>query len=263
MAVRKKSDTERGTRLLDLWTPPPEAGAAVGCVATTFTFDAGHFEEHCLGGFLSMETEPAESPKAYLIEREEKLSEAFACVLADQRHVSAPRSLRWPLLAIRLPGRAIQHSKLSVLLWERHLRILIGSANLTEPGYRSNVEVMVPLEFSPDGGAPIDLALECIDYLERLSEFSPGNPQTDGPRKALAQFLNRARQRVRDWKVHDEPTDIRCALLPLLPTPTGARTSIIERLQQLWHGSAPTKAAIISPFFDQTDGALDILDRKS
>ena len=75
MVRAAKPDPEHGARLLDLWSPPPEAGEPVGCVATTFTFDAGHFEEQCLGRFLLMESDPAESPRTYLIEREEKLAQ--------------------------------------------------------------------------------------------------------------------------------------------------------------------------------------------
>jgi hypothetical protein len=171
--ARAKPDT--GTRLLDLWTPAPGAGAPVGCVATTFTFDAGHFEEECLARFLQMESDAAGSTEAYLLEREEKLSQVFACVLADQRHVSTdtPRSLRWHLLGVRVPPPGIQHSKLTVLLWEKHLRILIGSANLTEPGYRTNFETVVPFDFSTDHSAPRQIAAQSLDYLEALLSFVP------------------------------------------------------------------------------------------
>lgn len=163
--TRQASDT--ATRLLDLWDPPPGVGAPIGCMATTFTLDAGHFEEQCLARFVGMESDPAESLRAYLIEREEKLSETFACVLCDVRTVAAQRSLRWHLLGVRLPGMGIQHSKLSVLLWERHLRILVGSANMTEPGYRANLEVVVSFDFSAEQGAPLGLAQQSLQVLGR------------------------------------------------------------------------------------------------
>ena len=66
-------------KLLDAWTGPRDAGEPVGCVATSFTFDAVFFEEECLGRFLRIESDPEEDGALYLIEREEKLAQA-ACV---------------------------------------------------------------------------------------------------------------------------------------------------------------------------------------
>ena len=255
MARARKSNPGHGARLLDLWSPPPEAGAPVGCVATTFTFDPSHFEEHCLGRFLLMESDPAENLKAYLIEREEKLSQTFACVLADQRNVTAQRSLRWHLLGVRLPGSGIQHAKLSLLQWERHLRILVGSANLTEPGYRTNLEVMVPFDFSLAGGAPLRLAHQCLDYLNQLASFFPGNADRAGPRRALVDFLACTRARINDWNDSGDPTGIRCELIPLLPA--GRSGTVLAQLRQLWQGAAPTTARVVSPFFDRSDDGVD------
>ena len=81
MGRRPKSLDTESCRLLNLWSPDPDAGAPIGCVATTFTLGASHFEEQCLARFVSMETAPAENARAYIVEREEKLSQIFACVL--------------------------------------------------------------------------------------------------------------------------------------------------------------------------------------
>ena len=177
MGRRSKSLDPESCRLLNLWSPDADFGAPIGCVATTFTFDAGHFEEQCLARFISMETDPGESARAYLIEREEKLSQVFACILVDQRHAQNQRSLRWHLLPIRLPGLAIQHAKLSLLLWERHLRIVIGSANLTAAGYRTNRELVAALDFAPEHGGPLALARGCIDYLRGPEPILAGQRQ--------------------------------------------------------------------------------------
>ncbi|MFC1569128.1 hypothetical protein ACFL4L_02730 [bacterium] len=42
--VNKKSP---GT-MLDLWRPPKYSGDPVGCLATTYTFSPGLFDEQCL-----------------------------------------------------------------------------------------------------------------------------------------------------------------------------------------------------------------------
>lgn len=263
MARRRRATDPESTRLLDLWSPGEDFGAPIGCVATTFTLDAGHFEEQCLARFVAMETSPAESARAYLIEREEKLSQVFACVLVDQRHAKDQRSLRWHLLPVRLPGAGIQHAKLSLLLWERRLRIVIGSANLTAPGYRSNLEVASCLEFAPDGGLPLALARECLDFLRNLSAFAPGSGMTPGPRTALAAFLADVRQRIRDWTDSPPPPgSSQPALVPVLPARTGRVRSVLAQLGELWRGPKATNATIVSPFFDQTDAAVDFVYRE-
>jgi Tyrosyl-DNA phosphodiesterase len=258
--ARSKPDAQDGVRLLDLWSPSPDAGSPVGCVATTYTFDPTHFEEQCLGRFLRMESDPAEGLRAYLIEREEKLSEAFVCVLADQRNVAAQRSLRWHLLSVRLPEPAIQHSKLMILVWERHLRILIGSANLTEPGYRSNLETVVSFDFFPERGPPTQLVSECLDYIEGLAAFTPGTAERAGPRRELADFLTRTRERIRDWRISESSTAVHCELIPLLPT--GQNRSVFAQLKGVWQGPAPMEATVLSPFFDQSDDGIDRVYRE-
>jgi len=44
--------------LLESWRPPRGAGDPVGCLTTTFTFDASFFEEECLARFLEIDSLP-------------------------------------------------------------------------------------------------------------------------------------------------------------------------------------------------------------
>ena len=50
---------------------------------------------------MRIESDPAEDARQYLLEREEKLSQTFACVLVDQANVPTQRSLRWHVLPAR------------------------------------------------------------------------------------------------------------------------------------------------------------------
>ena len=158
-------------RLLDLWTGEEAFGRALGCVTTSFTFDAELFEEQCLARFLSIQSNPNETAKAYLIEREEKLSQCFACVLVDSAHAAPDRSLRWHMLPVTLPRGGVLHAKLTLLAWENCIRVLIGSANLTEPAYRRNQEVMAALDFGAQGNPPPELLTQCVDFLTSRTEF--------------------------------------------------------------------------------------------
>ena len=233
-------------KLLDLWSGEESFGRPLGCVATTFTFDAELFEEQCLARFLSIQSNPNETAKAYLIEREEKLSQCFACVLVDSNHTSPDRSLRWNLLPVTLPRGGVLHAKLTLLVWENCIRILVSSANLTEPGYRSNQEVVAALEFGQKENPPPELLAQCVEFLHQVRRFSPGFDRTDaGPHVALAAFLDSVRGRVRSMPPA-ERTDAACVLIPLVP----GGTSVVERLRALWTGPAPDKGRILSPFFD-------------
>src|SRR5438105_8734998 len=48
------------------------------------------------------------------------------------------------------------------LAWEKRVRVLIGSANLTEPAYRRNQEVMAALDFGEDENPAPELLGRCV-----------------------------------------------------------------------------------------------------
>jgi hypothetical protein len=248
------SEKARG-RLLDLWTGDDSYGRPVGCVTTSFTFDAELFEEQCLARFLSIQSNPNETAKAYLIEREEKLSQCFACVLVDGAHAAASRSLRWHLLPVRIPGGGKLHAKLTLLVWENFIRVLIGSANLTEPAYRCNQEVMATLDFGAQGNPPPALLSECVAFLHHVREFAPGFKQrfkrSDvGPQVALATFLASVQTRARSFPP-GKRQDAKCVLIPLVRE----GKTVLQQLADRWIGPRPDQAWVLSPFFDKEDRA--------
>src|SRR5206468_3214831 len=118
-----------------------EAGAAIACLAMTFTFEPEFFEGECLSRFLSLDTARNEddiSELAFLIEQEERLGETRATVLVDRSYQAEGRSLRWDVLPICIPG-GVQHAKVSILLWDEALRVVVSSANVVASSYRRNV----------------------------------------------------------------------------------------------------------------------------
>lgn len=234
-------------RLLDLWRGEDSFGRPLGCVTTSFTFDPGLFEEQCLARFLSIQSNPNEAAKAYLVEREEKLSQCFACVLVDRAHSASNRSLRWNLLPVALPRGGVLHAKLTILVWENCIRVLIGSANLTEPGYRRNQEVVAALDFGPDANPSPELLAQCVAFLNQVRAFAPGADRTEnGPQVALANFLRSIEKRVRLMRSAYQ-NEAECALVPLVP----GGTSVVNQLSKLWKGPAPDRAWVISPFYDE------------
>lgn len=250
---RRSFAEQTRARLLDLWKGEETFGHPLGCVTTTFTFDAELFEEQCLARFLSIESNPNETAKAYLIEREEKLSQCFACVLVDRAHVAPDRSLRWNLLPVTLPRGGVLHAKLTLLVWENCIRVLIGSANLTEPGYRRNQEVMAALDFGPEGNPPPDLLTQCVSFLNRVRSFASGSNRTEGgPQASLVAFL-RSIERRAGLLPPAERGDAECALVSLVP----GGAPVVEQLRDLWKGPAPDRAWVLSPFYDKDRQASD------
>ncbi|MBX5461858.1 MAG: hypothetical protein IRZ28_12320 [Steroidobacteraceae bacterium] len=234
--------------LLDLWRGQPGYGRSVGCVATTFTFDAGFFEEHCLARFIGMECSPEESARAYYIEREEKLSQTFACVLVDSSQAKPDRSLRWHQLPIALKGGGVQHAKLTLLAWEHHIRVMIGSANLTEPAYRRNLELVAVLDFHPEGEVEHGLLKDCVSFIRQLARFAPGADIEGGPHSRLREFLDHVERRVDHWPAKTDP-EAQCFLVPLMRN-SGAG-SVLRQLNERWRRPAPNEAWVVSPFFDE------------
>jgi hypothetical protein len=239
---RRTADAPRG-KALDLWEAPEKAGEPLVCVATSFTFDATFFETECVGRFLQMDNHPTESESvAYLIEREEKLAAAKVCALVDRRHARDKESLRWDIIGVLVP-RAIQHSKVALLVWGNHARVIIGSGNLTEPGYRKNVEIFGTIELSRVEGGDRDAVLRTMDFLEQVVSFGVGDSDEGTPKHRVLNALTAARRRIAHW------TDTSSSgPAPVFGVPgSGVLPQVLDRWPA---GGPPRTACVISPFFD-------------
>lgn len=238
MARAKKADvTQR--RLLTLWDPPEGAGAAIGVLATTFTLDTALFEEECLARFAGVQSDPARDGALYRIEREEKLAALLcAAVVADIHHCGGRRSLRWDLLAAR-PASGVMHAKISLMAWTNHVRVIVGSANLSNEGYRRNQECVAPLEFG-DAFADRGLLDPLLTFLRELLSL------TTGPaRQRAEQLLQWVDQRL---PRHASPgKGLQRRVLLVGP----GRPNLFEQLRQILpDGAPPGEAHVVSPFFD-------------
>lgn len=238
--------------LLESWRPPRGAGDPVGCLTTTFTFDAGFFEEECLARFLEIDSLPDREGLAYLLERENRLGPTYAGVLVDHRHAGVDHSLRWDVLPVRIP-RAKQHAKLSLLAWTNHVRIVVSSGNLTQHGYRYNHEVAGMIELTPKEAAHALLGESCA-FLQALIEFVPGAASDPASQRAR-EFLDQVRRQVEPWPdVRRRGNRLLQHLAFTLPA-TGenrpARSSLEDCLGACRrYGPSPSDVWAASPFFD-------------
>ncbi len=260
--AKRKTSLEGFGKLLDAWVPPEDAGEPIGVLATSFTFGAAFFEEECLASFLGLETNPTDDGPAYLIEREEKLARVqCASVLVDAHHCRGSRSLRWDLLPAHLPG--IQHAKVSLLVWSNHLRLMIGSANLTEDGYRRNLEVFGVLDFYTGSESPIECLTETVGFLRRAVRYSSMAKTEDAQNEVATPvvarwntLLDRIENDCGDWGTA-QPDRKRAVVevktLFVEPSKDAGEkgNSCFDQLKRIWPaGVGPTSADIVSPFFD-------------
>lgn len=245
-------------KALDLWQAPHGAGEPLICIATTYTFDPTFFETECVGRFLQMEAHPSESASvAYLIEREEKLAGARVHALVDRRHARDKESLRWDIIGVLVPS-AVQHAKLAILAWNDHVRLIIGSGNLTESGYRKNLEVFGTVDLSRKDGGGRSALLRALEFLAELEAFAVGDVSTQTPRGRLRDSIEQLRQHIRRWS----DTEDRLDGVPVFNSPS---RSVLDQLEKLWpSGMPPRQAHVASPFFDHPPNdrrAADALKR--
>ncbi len=251
--MAKKGKSDSAVAMLELWRPPDNAGEPVGCLATTFTFHPGLFEEQCLARFLQVDSDPQREELAYLLEREANLGKAYAGVLVDRAMSGVEHSLRWDVLPVHIP-HGKQHAKLSLLAWEHCIRVIVSSANLTEHGYRCNQEVTIAIDSDANG---IDRAIieDAIGFLESLIDFVPSlegqSPQT----QRAAEFLKQVTIQIKDWPKRPSDASARQLLVATLPrNPKRSeekRSALAETLQVCLKEGGPEEIWVASPFFDE------------
>lgn len=252
-------ESSRNT-MLENWRPPSFAGDPIGCLASTFTFDPGFFEEECLPRFLNIDSHPDHEGIAFLLERENQLGSVYTGVLVDHSMAGVDHSLRWDILPVHIQGH-FQHSKISVLAWSNYIRIIVASANLTPTGYRHSQEVAGFFEFSPDKSDHSQIEA-CCSFLENLLNYVPRLGPEDSVLTRAKDFTQSILKCVTGWK---QPMGRKQALKQyfIFTYPKhvekseaneaeayGSLNSAIDICMK--HGGAPSSVGLASPFFNQT-----------
>ena len=237
------------------------AGAPVACIATTYTFDAAFFEVDLLPRFLGVKFDHTEREISFLVEREQALGTVRACVLVDHTCVDARQTtLWWDQMAVRVPGGA-QHAKIAVLAWERWLRIIISSANLTRQGYRRNREIAGVLDFF-DGkeSMPLQPARDVLRFLTDIAGTEWVRAH-DAACERMMIALEFIQNRLGRWQ--QAPTDFTPRALPRLsfiggcPAANGRRMlSVMDQVATSWGSRKATDVAVMTPFVGGTESGM-------
>ncbi len=256
--MRRATAKNEPTPLGSSWAAPAVVpggdrgpGKPVACLATTYTFSAELLETELLPRFLGLEFDPAEREPSFLVEREEALEQITAAVLVDQAKVDVRQTtLRWEQVPVRVP-RGIQHAKVTVLAWERLVRLIVGSANLTVSGYRHNREVVATLDFFDHEASPPRVVLtDALGFLGHLLRFAAAQ------QKVLARVragIGAVESRLKKWnRIPREfnPREYpRVFFAANLPNPDGGVSrSVLGRVKELWGDRRARDIRVMTPF---------------
>jgi hypothetical protein len=232
----------------------------VACLATTYEFDAGFFEEELLPRFLGLRFDQAENQRTFIIEREEALATTQVAVLVDASKFDPRQTThRWDQVPIQVPG-GIQHAKLTLLVWERLARLIVGSCNLTRQGYRLNREVFAAIDFfDSSDSAPLRLLRDALKFVETLCGWSRYSPDAT---KRIRDMTKQVRMRARRWSKAPEdfsPRERPRATLVVGHPAHGAgpARSVIDQVIRLWQPRRVEELTVMTPLVGQQDERED------
>jgi hypothetical protein len=272
--AKRNNESER--RLAYYWNPPSSlphdeapigVGKPIACVATTYTFHAPLIETDLLPRFLGLRFDSNERERAFVVERERSLGTTQVSVLVDQDHVDGSQTtLRWDQLPVDVPG-GCQHAKIVLLLWERCLRLIVSSANITRTGYRWNREIGASLDFFDDAtSTPGSLATDTLDFLDKIIN-SGWIRAAKQPVDRLSGSLSDIRSRLRGWQ--RMPRDFtpretpRVAFVAGMPAGRGRRmSSPLSQLLEVWGKRRATEVTVMTPFVGESrESHVKVIDK--
>jgi hypothetical protein len=239
------------SRLLDLWAPPPGYRLA-SVTATTYQLQADFIEEDLLPVALSLRQSPARG-REFRIELEKALQDVEITIYLhpDGYTAGLRRSPRVDLIPVPEARLRKLHAKVALLLFvpeqgddaaARIVRLVTGSANLTNSGYRRNIELAVAVDDVP--GAAAMVATTVRDAAEWFQQTLP--PETE-----QAKSQHRALQAVfKARPISPERTEMEFVGLP-------RKGGLLQALSDMDLGKVHTMTAA-SPFWPTGDDADDI-----
>lgn len=240
------------TPLLDFWQKPPDAGDPIAVLATTFVLEPDFFERDCLARFLAVtsvdEGTGSAADVVARLELEESLREPAITVLADRSTHAERSSLLWDLLQCRIVG-GLLHAKVAILLWKDATRVILGSANLTSAGYRTQIELGLAADLGPGCILPPDVLTAIANELESYLELVPGYEPDGRAFRRAAETIALFRDRVAGQEPQRSNLSVTFA-------PTNPAAAPLDKLESVWHGSQPLRATHLSPFWDSEDATV-------
>jgi len=214
----------------------------LGAVFCTYTLDPRFFEEKILTELLDIRSDPQEQVSHYLEEARARLRELPLICIADGSKYRGGHRLPFDLLIVN--GRTF-HPKLSLILFERQARLMIGSGNLTEQGYGGNSEIFQCVDLTYDNRKDRAI-LDSVDkFLKRIAN------SMRLPGKQLPEFHKQLRRLCPNISEIQEPKGIN-----FLHTETG--TPLLKQFLSLIPESHEiTRVGLIAPFYEEDNSQME------
>ena len=236
-------------RLIERWEAP-QGYRLASVVATTYELQADFLEEELLPVALGLRLPPARG-RDFRLELEHALGDTEVSVFFHPGRYQpglrrSPRIDLVPLPEGRYPKL---HAKAALMRFvtpaapeaaHQVVRLVVGSANLTGSGYRSNIEVAASVDDAPGGPPEAATAVrDAVDWLERLL-----GPTTD-----------QATRQLRDMKAvfASRPAPRRDARLRFVGLPSADGFPPLARARE-----RVNELTIASPFWPSGDDLADV-----
>jgi len=149
--MKRKTKSNDTRKLMDTITAGGEFGACLGFWDTTFDLDSEFFECDFLPTLLGLGAwDDRDWASRIAIQRELGKMDAATVMMDASRYRARPRSLFIETLPAKGTNGNALHAKVLLVLYEHAVRLFVGSANLTTPGYRQNIESMAVITVTPE-----------------------------------------------------------------------------------------------------------------
>lgn len=245
---------ELRSKLIDQYLPPDGSFALESLIATTYKVQWEFLEEELLPIALGVRA-PTSRMRAFRAELERRLSACDVSILYDPRGCDKLGRLSARVDAIPVLGRK-QHTKVSLLLFsrrsgkdgdrpERCARLILGSANLTRPGFRENIEVVAALDFGGKRGASPTLLRAAVELIQQIAA-----PVTSDQLRAQIQAFEEFSADLQDAEGNRGETAILVDGRTVVPALQKAWADLAQGVRE---AEAPDLVTIVSPFWPEGD----------
>ena len=232
---------KKNIKFLEMWEKPDDAGDALGCLSTSFTFDSGEFEEECLSKFLKLSSDAKDEKTIQVLELETRLQQlGTVTAFVDAHNASGKRSPRWTIAPVLVAG-AVFHPKVQLLVWSKWVRIIIGSANLSLAGLRYNTELAVSFDYADNQPANLDFALDVLKFFKRINKEASSSEISQSN---VFELIDKAETLLRSFEL-DKPEST-YFFVPVIQK----ATSVFDQLIEIKKNYIFDRAFIESPSFD-------------
>ena len=228
-------------KLIDKFVPDPRWGSMRGLLSTTYELGPDFLEMDFLPSVFGLGAWDDRS-WATRIALEKHLSQLDAAVILTdaRRYRGRPRSLRLEVKPGVTPRGSALHAKITLILYERAVRLIVGSANLTEHGYRRNREAVAILTAMQ--GSRKDAALIGQALVGASAALDPW--LSAGARKLIVDSLDT----LRPWMNENADPDTTFQW-------TYSQTKLWREFLNRWpSGETIKRLSIISPFWSEDAG---------